>query len=150
MATYHIVHACGHTQAHQIAGPMKDRKHQEARIAEKLCDTCYRAKLATERAAINAIAATAATRQGLPALAGSEKQIAWAATIRQAALEAVEKLPIKDSDLAQQKFAALKAALLGHIEANWWIDHRDLGGDGRRWLILIKPEVGATVGAAGH
>lgn len=48
----------------------------------KDCYTCYKDKQAKMRSDASLTAAESAKSTGLPALTGSEKQIAWAETIR--------------------------------------------------------------------
>ena len=87
-------------------------------------------------AGINEAAAVAAAEQGLPRLTGSEKQVAWATTIRDELLGRCEgwiKETIKmaegkatDEDLARFREETGKAleTLKSKTSASWWIDHR--------------------------
>ena len=105
-----ITHSCGHTQKHEVAGFFAADADREARRLERQrCGACYRerreAKSAGDQAALAGI--------DLPALAGSDKQVSWATTIR---VERLAALLRKDPE-AVQRFAAI-------AEAKWWIDHR--------------------------
>lgn len=71
-----ITHACGHTITHDIFGRVRDRDGKERWLAERPCLSCC-------REGENAANAQAAAKAGLPALTGSEKQVAWATTVRQ-------------------------------------------------------------------
>lgn len=99
MAWEYVTHACGHEVRHQYYGKTRDRKWQMQRDAQKLCEECYRAQLEKERAAENEAAAAAAQEQGLPALQGTPKQIAWAETIRAKGLTALDRAA---SEIAEQ------------------------------------------------
>ena len=92
------------------------------------CDACQ----AKERAEESAEAAKQAAESGLPTLEGTEKQIAWAETIRQRKMEHLDivlsgRCPdgtqLRDDDpLVGPAISALK----GQTKAEWWIDHRGM------------------------
>ena len=82
----------------------------------------------------SAQAAAEAAEAGLPELQGSEKQVAWANTIRKqildpwmAAIREAEAIPA----LSEKQQEALRRAkdgyawAAGHVSASWWIDNRD-------------------------
>ncbi|MCX2780435.1 hypothetical protein [Microbulbifer thermotolerans] len=83
-----------------------------------LCADCEE----KERAAENAAAAEANKAAGLLDLAGSEKQIAWAETIRQNLIQEIESDPMNGSD-GYDVFVRL---VKEKTQASWWIDHRDM------------------------
>ena len=97
----------------------------------RLCPECYAkqqaAKRAEAREAENKAAAETAGALGLPELSGTEKQVAWAISIRQKALD--EALAPHGGSLANlnDKGRAVLAAAMAKLptEARWWIDHRD-------------------------
>ncbi len=83
MAKYTIKANCGHEFETQLYGPNKDRERKiEWYERDGLCPECYAAQKQEARDEENAKAAENAQVQGLPELDGSEKQIAWATTIR--------------------------------------------------------------------
>ena len=98
---------------------------------DRLCPACYAkqqaAKRAEAREAENKAAAETAGALGLPELSGSEKQVAWAISIRQKALD--EALAPHGGSLANlnDKGCAVLAAAMAKLptEARWWIDHRE-------------------------
>lgn len=97
-------YACGHDGREQFYGPRKEREWAAKKHFERVCPECWKiecAKKAEEAAAKNKEAA-------LPALAGSEKQVSWAESIR-------AKLVGKPDFV----FA------LQNTSAKWWIDNRD-------------------------
>lgn len=109
-----------------------DSRAEWASIHYDECKECRAARMARQREEENAKAARDAEAAGLPDLTGSEKQAAWATTIRQKFLDSVQ------SDIAYfraqgqseeaaldhaQSFAAWLAAT--KTKAAWWIDNRD-------------------------
>ncbi len=78
MAWHEGVYACGHPGRVQIYGPVKDRDWKEKKEFSKLCPECWKKKLAEE----NQKAVETAKEMGLPELKGTEKQVAWANSIR--------------------------------------------------------------------
>lgn len=113
------------------------------------CPACvekYRAKRSLESGEFN-------EKQGLPALEGSEKQVAWAETIRASIVKRINKVKIAPAkcghgyqmktsyqlydfvmahdscklftkEEAEEKLNALKNEIFSTSEAKWWIDHR--------------------------
>lgn len=106
-----------------------------------LCPECYTAKKLLDRADKDAAFEAG---HNYPALIGSEKQVAWATTIRRKAITAIEewdngelaKIPEdrQDDPVMHVKAAGIAEfiAWVGcHEAASWWIDHRfDLDRDG--------------------
>ncbi len=121
MAKYEINHKCGHANTVQICGPVKDRDRKEAWLASQDCPDCLNAARTAEHDAENKASAVANAEAGLPDLEGSEKQIAWAETIRVEILDSAAKRTPPKADL----WAAFVAWLKGQTAASWWIDRRD-------------------------
>ena len=125
MAKYEVTYKCGHIETVQLYGPEKDRQHKLDWMRTCVCKDCYR-RQQTERAAEKA------AEMGLPELSGSEKQVAWAVTIRQKALENLSVLRA-EMVLANQTqdlldaFDSIVAGIKTQAEARWWIDRRDYG-----------------------
>lgn len=93
-------HVCGHTgERYQAYGHHSGRERQLAAIESHPCPACRKA-----------MADEASTKQGLPLLSGSEKQVAWAAEIRERALR------LMPADRAEK--------LKPETSAKWWIDQR--------------------------
>lgn len=133
-----VKHACGHVVTHQIYGGTKNGQARSAWLATQPCLQCKRD--AELNAALNANAAA-----GLPALTGSERQIAWAEQIRHELIPAVERQILgsleklarattkhaADQAIYDACIAAMRAAVTAELdalrrraEARWWIDHR--------------------------
>lgn len=105
-----ITHSCGHQQRHQISGFFAaDSDREAARVARRKCSACYEAGKQTKAAQADAALADLAL---LP-LTGSEKQVAWATSIRAERLAALRR-----------KDPSAVASFAGIAEAKWWIDHR--------------------------
>lgn len=129
MAKTTITRTCGHTETVNISGPYKGRERQEQYEASKLCRECYIAQQQAQREAANAAAAVASQEQGLPNLQGSEKQVAWAGTIRQDRLQPAAALRqhIEANATGDERTNLLAAltAVEAETSAAWWIEHRD-------------------------
>lgn len=141
MARYEIRHRCGHTTEQQIYGTdvRGERERTAARLARGLCPSCTAEQRAAEHAVATAAATEAAAAESLPALSGSQKQVAWAETIRRTVLDAmtteaaavIAKDPTRiDVDLVtrygHQAFAR-------QTDAAWWIDN----GRGN-WMTAVR------------
>ena len=151
MAKYQITYSCGHEGEIQLFGKMTERDRKIKWLeSEGLCPECYKAKQAAEREEASAKAHEAAKDMGLPALKGSERQVAWAETIRQSALDPktalaailniVCALPEDKTEamgtkleslmLSEQKTAEdilydwCVSVACERTEAAWWIDNR--------------------------
>ena len=112
---WEVVHSCGHLETHSIVADFAYVAETRARqLKRRKCATCYRAGK-TAKAADQAIT-DSATLAGvnLPVLSGTERQVAWAETIRRERLAAAMR---KDADAAR--------SYVGQTEAKWWIDHRE-------------------------
>lgn len=125
MAKYDVERACGHTETVDLYGPRKNREWRIENVeAEKLCRECYLAKLAEERELANKQAAEEAQAQGLPKLEGTEKQVAWAETIRQEVLAAIDEFIVED-EAEDPRVIELISHIKSKVSASWWIDHRE-------------------------
>ena len=92
------------------------------------CDACRKARLAKTHEAENQRAAETATRRNFPNLQGTEKQIAWATTIRDAFVTKTEAMELPESPwkekILQMIPEELDKFLAEHTNAGWWIDRR--------------------------
>jgi hypothetical protein len=125
-----ITHTCGHTETVQMYGTSKERDSKATWLAGKPCQEC-------QRKAQQAQATESAQAQRLPALVGSDKQVAWATTIRAELLGKVAAMR-KEFEAAGRKqnvtedvmsaqmgqFDGLVAKLTAQTAASWWIDRR--------------------------
>lgn len=143
MANYLIHYACGHNETKQLYGKHTAREQYIEWAAKSGTCSCCKAN--------DAAAATAAieTEHGLPALTGSDKQIAWARTLRATAVKAVAdfvnatraRCPAdKIAELEGQAEVVLQA-LAGKADARYWIDSRDMAAH-QRAAALYKEATG--------
>lgn len=142
MAKYDVTYSCGHEGTIQLFGPTSQREKQLEIAALRLCPECYRKKKEAERAEINKEAERKSEAEGLPELTGSEKQVAWANTLRLQKMKALDewieeiqsegKLGgiIRSADGEKYKspvaemLAGEKFLLENMTEARFWIDNR--------------------------
>lgn len=129
MAKYDITYACGHEETVRLTGPTRDREWHIERLESRLCDECWRAEQSRKRTEENAVSAAANAAAGLSALVGTDKQTAWAETIRQKKLTTLDnelgRGQITDTEPDRSRFLAAVAALRNQPQARWWIDNRD-------------------------
>ncbi|WP_230772383.1 hypothetical protein [Sphingomonas sp. Leaf4] len=117
-----IVHACGHEQVHVIYGFDAQVARKARWLRTTQCRTCFIADKQAEQAKEAAGNEAAIAHLDLPELAGTERQIAWATTVRASRLAALRLDPVTTAD-------ADCAACLQISDAKWWIDHRTLPAD---------------------
>lgn len=108
-----IKYACGHAEQRQMYGKISERDRLAEYLGRSKCPACAAAEAASKSAAT-----------GLPALKGSDKQIAWAQQIRAAKLAAIPAVNADGSPIGERAAAAI-AALKARSDAKWWIDNRD-------------------------
>lgn len=79
MAKYEVTYRCGHTGIVQLYGKTKDRERKLEWMSNSvLCEDCQKIEFAKQ----NALAAMDNRASGLPPLTGTEKQAAWAESLR--------------------------------------------------------------------
>ena len=124
MAKYTINHTCGHQVTIQLFGKYVDRERRIAYLETCECDECRKAKA-------NAASAAAKEERGLADLTGSEKQVAWANTIREKAYKCLDTVAqFATNDQAKAMMDGWKAKMDAKTEAKWWIENRyDLPDD---------------------
>lgn len=128
-----VTYKCGHVAEVQLFGKMEDREKKIAWYATIDCPECQAEAKAEE-----------AKAAGLPELTGSEKQIAWALSIRQKFVDEVEAIKTETlSKIREEKaewfVSQADKAKQNHLqktEAKYWIDNRfDLNNiDTTEWL----------------
>jgi hypothetical protein len=130
MAKVGITHKCGHVVEHNLMGPYKDRDRRAQWLADGDCPTCDTKRREEANRATNEAAAQAAQEAGLPVLQGSEKQVAWAETIRMKAIAEAEAAIARTATTPerQEQVAPLLAKLKAQDQARWWIDSRSKSG----------------------
>jgi len=130
VAKYTVTRSCGHEEVVALFGPNRDREWRLENVEpNKLCYECYQIALVEQREKANREAAEAAKEMALPALTGSEKQIAWAETIRQKLMTDLDEFIFRSIKKERRNDPQILAALdqiKRKTEARWWIDHRNV------------------------
>lgn len=144
MAKYDVTFSCGHTELINLIGKVKDRERKiEYFENHGLCSECWEAERTRQFEEQNQKAAEEAKEYGLPDLSGTEKQVAWANTLRQKFIAEAEKsMSGYEEKLSHKHFEenpdkkekalvildamrqALDARLLKETSARFWIDHQ--------------------------
>lgn len=132
MAKYDVTYRCGHTGVVNLTGKIKDREWKLDREAMKLCPDCWKVEQGRLHAEENARSAEKCKEEGLPELMGTQKQIAWANTIRLNLINQIEKTIANLLERAKEKEEFKKNATIAlksikrKTSASWWIDHRNV------------------------
>lgn len=137
MAWYYGTFSCGHEGRVNIIGPAKDREWKKERAFSGLCPECYKKKSDEEREKRNIEAAKKSSEMELPELTGSEKQIAWANTLRLKVFEKYKVYSEKEGKFyiynkegkrvwttKEELSDSLDYAISKYAEAKFWIDSR--------------------------
>lgn len=153
MAKYDITYSCGHQGTVNIVGPVKDRESKKKWYEEEaVCPECYKKLKEENRQKINKESKEKNAEKGFTNLEGSEKQVAWAETIRANFVKEMEKSFEEilkkaesfretepddkvDAQIKNAKETRIKviAGINNKSSASWWIDHRDVW-----WQNLAK------------
>ena len=121
-----------------IIGPTKDRQWKADRHFEHMCPECYEKWQEEERDRKSREAAEKSKEMELPELAGTEKQVKWAMTLRISAIESMLWMidRVKDSvmiecedgsrkQMDKEELAeAVDCGCMAHTDARFWIDRR--------------------------
>ena len=136
MAKYDITYICGHTGTVQLFGAEKDRQSKIEWLQSINCPDCFKSAQADDLTAFEQV-------NNLPELIGSEKQIAWARTIRRLLIIQITELyektvamfPAAKEKLQPEQIAQVEQMLsetenllanfINVAEARRWIDVRD-------------------------
>jgi len=112
-----ITHACGHEQIHYLSGYVSQQERKARWLRTTSCRPCFIAGKKAEQQQMAARDGAAIAHLDLPPLTGSDRQIAWATTIRASRLAALTADPTVSGDWR---------TCLIVTDAKWWIDCRDL------------------------
>lgn len=134
MAKYYPTFSCGHEHEVVLFGPQKDRDRKLQWYRDSgLCPQCFKDKQAVE---------VESGSEGLPILAGTDKQIQWAAKIRADVIDYVQNKIREAKNTDEQKEGVTKIFLelcQSKTEAKWWIDNRDAHSTMKMlWTDVIK------------
>lgn len=142
MAKYIVTRACGHEETIALFGPHRDREWRLEKVEpNKLCYECWQAEVARQREEANREAAEAAKELGLPELVGTEKQVAWASTIRKEKLDGIERhfaQTVRMGDVISARLQAAAHRIRQKTEASYWIDRRN-----SHYIYLLERECDA-------
>jgi hypothetical protein len=113
-----ITHACGHEQIHYLSGFASQQDRKARWLETTKCRTCFVATKQTEQAVAAVRDSAAIAHLDLPLLTGSDRQVAWATSLRTSRFCALVVRPVTEGTSYQV------CALI--TDAKWWIDHRAL------------------------
>lgn len=113
---YDVKYACGHTGTVNLFGKRKDREYRLEYISKGVCPDCWRAKKLDEAAEVE-------ERENLPELSGSEKQIAWARSIRKKLLDELEQLLGQGRVKTERAEVLIEYGFSRKTTAKWWIEN---------------------------
>ena len=113
-----IRHSCDHEQLHFLGAYASQKERKAKWLRTTKCRKCFIADKQLGHADVTSADDAAIAHLNLPGLVGSERQTAWAATIRAKRLASM--LPNMSSATSNQKACLLIS------DAKWWIDHRDV------------------------
>lgn len=149
MAKYSVEHSCGHTLIHHLIGKNSERERKISWMENNLCKDCFIAQQEELKQKQKTDAAQEAenfaTEAGLVLLVGTEKQIAWANTVRMHFILAFNRFVERANKTNNTKlidFSKSTALWLSSIkDAKWWIDNRhpSESGDILRHITIRSP-----------
>lgn len=125
MAKYYITHTCGHDECHQICGTNVngEREKKEEWLKTTKCQECWtkenKIKREQEHAAALEIAKKTEEQIAMPDLSGSDKQIAWARSLRAEYIGKVNQSKLSIFIELMQDKPVMQTA-------KWWIDNRSV------------------------
>lgn len=125
MAWETVNYSCGHSERQQFYGKHIERERKKEWMERGVCPDCYREQKEQERQQENERAASLTNEIGFVALSGSEKQIAWAVSIRQ---QCYEKVVANHTPHPTAGWSKIIAAINLETSAKWWIDNRSAIG----------------------
>lgn len=117
MAKYQITRACGCVETLQLYGPHVTRERKIEYFETQNCWECEKKALTS---------AAKASCADMPALEGTEKQIAWAETLRASRKKEIDMFRARlysGHPRATEALAALDA-VMAPTEAKYWIETR--------------------------
>ncbi len=144
---------CGHTETKDLSAKPAAKRAGFAKwlTRNRTCRACWRAQngksewvedkeewLAKKRAEEDQTAADWAEHVGMPALDGTEKQVAWANRIRHQAMIALHSWAVQEEHAAEE-FDAAEETARTIDQARWWLDQREqITDDPQAMLELLQ------------
>lgn len=133
-AKYTGTYSCGHRGEIRLIGTHKVREWKYENEFSKMCPNCYREYLEKIRMEENLKAEEKAKEMNLPQLVGTEKQVAWANTLRQKFIDLTEE-NFTEEELTEDEFEEIRIWILeNRTEAKYWIDNRE----NKKNLIIME------------
>lgn len=126
MAKYQITYSCSHTETKDLFGPEEQRRRYRTWAeTQGTCEACRKADKALTCEAIE-------IAHELQALTGTEKQIAWARSLRADKVAEIERhletmqirIPADKIEAFEVQCARIWQAIAEKTGSSWWIDHR--------------------------
>lgn len=119
---YSVTYACGHDGEVVLYGKTADRERKLGWYETCDCPECYKAK---KNAAAISAAAESESENDMPVLNGSEKQVAWARSIRANRIADFFKLIANASGDKDAVIAKVIGWMRTKTDAKFWIDTRE-------------------------
>lgn len=120
---------CGATFERSTVKPSRreaDRWEEWAKENFDECESCFKERKTREREEQNAIAAEKSAENGWPTLTGTEKQVAWANTLRIEYIKRIDEKIAACSEKGAEPYRAMREFILNtYTEAKFWIDTRN-------------------------
>ncbi len=118
---WELIHTCGHVGSFLPKSSKRANDRMRDWLRTRPCQDCARAAEREEVAQFDA-------ERDLPELIGSEKQVAWAASIRMRTIldfeTALRANPPADAE-AHVLTVTVMDSFTDQASAHWWIEHRD-------------------------
>lgn len=134
---YDGIYSCGHEGSVYIYGKSDYREWRKEKIFSGICPDCYKKQLAKERTVAKEAAMEEAKEMQLPELFGTEKQVAWAVTLRSECINKVsaffkenagKKIRIETDGkkiyAVDELASAFDSLLETQTSAKFWIENR--------------------------
>jgi hypothetical protein len=123
MAWYYETFACGCDGRVNVIGKEKDRQWKIDNKFSQLCLECWTKKRQEEIKAENEKSAQEAKELGLPELTGSEKQVAWATTIRDKFIKDFKEKTKNTPDVSRKRVSSFFDWIMTtRMESKIWIE----------------------------
>ena len=142
---FYGTYSCGHDGAIQIYGPTKDREWKVKYEFDRLCPKCRELEKQKCIDEENKNAMDASIQMGLPMLTGTERQIAWATTIRYEHIKTVrralekykkDKVVFVFGSVTTEQWKAIFDDLVNdETESKFWIENRKID---EIWNVIEK------------
>ena len=114
---YEIRHACGHFQELFLYGKENDRESKKTRLESEICANCKKEKAEAEAKIFK-------IERNLPKLTGTEKQAAWAETLRMEVIKKAEAALVEKGCDKTNKAVEFLKWLSGKTSSIFWINKR--------------------------